>query len=506
MRMAELAARSGVARETIHFYLREGLLPRPEKGGRTVAYYTEEHLDRLRLIRRLREEKYLPIAVIRRLLESPAAAERDVDVLADVLHLIAPGDELGGAPSAAAVARAPLAVAEARGLLGGGRRRLRHGGRRRAKLSRSDPAERRVLGVIEDAVRLEDAARRLTLDDLEACAPSLSALVGREATLFFDAMFESGDIGGSIAALRQGRGAVARFIAAYRDLMLRRVVEEVLVGLERGPEAVLRAATVPLSPAPRGGARRAPAPRRALGRVAARRRRARRDARSSSAPLRRPAPPRISPRCRRRSIARAGVRLGAARGLGRARERAQRDDPRGARPRRHRRAGPGARPDPARRGDRRAGAAAAPRRREPARGGDPGAAPGLHGRSRAGPRADRAGLRLVPPREAGAGGARGARARRARDRVAGAGAPAPPGRGDRAGGAGADRGERSPVARAVARGGRRAGSGEGALRGGARRWIRRARSGGWPTRTSPDSADHPALSSRRGRKTPSRAP
>src|ERR1700759_4721473 len=93
MRMAELARRSGVARETIHFYLREGLLPRPEKGGVTVAYYGEEHLERLRIIRRLPEEKSLPIAVIRRILQSPAAAaERDVDVLADVLHLI-PADE-----------------------------------------------------------------------------------------------------------------------------------------------------------------------------------------------------------------------------------------------------------------------------------------------------------------------------------------------------------------------------------------------------------------------------
>src|SRR5262245_60242936 len=88
MRMAELSARSGVARETIHFYLREGLLPRPRKGGRTVAYYDEEHLDRLRLIRRLREEKYLPLAVIKRLLESPAAAPHDVDALAEVLHII----------------------------------------------------------------------------------------------------------------------------------------------------------------------------------------------------------------------------------------------------------------------------------------------------------------------------------------------------------------------------------------------------------------------------------
>src|SRR5215468_1830665 len=100
IRMAELARRSGVTRETIHFYLRQGLLPRPEKGGQTVAYYGEEHLDRLRLIRRLREEKYLPIAVIRRLLESPAAAaERDVDVLAEVLHLIPLDDEPSGPPS-----------------------------------------------------------------------------------------------------------------------------------------------------------------------------------------------------------------------------------------------------------------------------------------------------------------------------------------------------------------------------------------------------------------------
>ena len=155
MRMAELARRSGVTRETIHFYLREGLLPRPEKGGRTVAYYGEAHLDRLRLIRRLRDEKYLPIAVIRRLLESPAAAaERDVDVLADVLHLIPADEESARAPSAGA-----LAEAEARRLLGRAQRPIA-----------GDPAERRVLRVIDDTLALEGDARRLTLDDLDASA------------------------------------------------------------------------------------------------------------------------------------------------------------------------------------------------------------------------------------------------------------------------------------------------------------------------------------------------
>lgn len=236
MRMAELAARSGVARETIHFYLREGLLPRPAKGGRTVAYYGEPHLERLLLIRRLREEKYLPIAVIRRLLES-AAGERDLDVLADVLHIIPAGDEAGRPPSP----EAERAAAE-RGLLG-----PRRAPRDADASSPGDPAERRVLEVVDEALSLDDAAQRLTLDDLASCAASLTTLVAGEAALFFDAMFRSGDVSGSIQALRSGRPAVARFIAAYRDLMLRRIVDEVLVGLERGPEAVLRTATVPLS-------------------------------------------------------------------------------------------------------------------------------------------------------------------------------------------------------------------------------------------------------------------
>lgn len=234
MRMAELCAKSGVARETIHFYLREGLLPRPTKGGRTVAYYGEEHLDRLRVIRHLREDKYLPIAVIRRLLESPAD-ERDLDVLADVLHIIPATEEPVRPPAPEA-----RAIAAERGLLGPAREEPGEEG--------GDPAERRVLAVIEQALALDEDARRLTLADIEACASALTALVGREAALFFDAMFTSGDVGGSIRSLREGRGMVARFIAAYRDLMLKRIVDEVLLGLERGPALVVRTATVPLSP------------------------------------------------------------------------------------------------------------------------------------------------------------------------------------------------------------------------------------------------------------------
>jgi DNA-binding transcriptional MerR regulator len=67
MRMRELEQHSGVGRETIRFYIREGLLPDPERQGRTSARYSTEHLVRLKAIRRLAAERYLPLSVIKAL-------------------------------------------------------------------------------------------------------------------------------------------------------------------------------------------------------------------------------------------------------------------------------------------------------------------------------------------------------------------------------------------------------------------------------------------------------
>lgn len=70
MRMRDLEKASGVGRETIRFYIREGLLPEPEKPSRNSARYTELHVARLKAIKRLQEERFLPLAVIRTLLEA----------------------------------------------------------------------------------------------------------------------------------------------------------------------------------------------------------------------------------------------------------------------------------------------------------------------------------------------------------------------------------------------------------------------------------------------------
>ena len=71
--LAELSARADVSVRTIRFYIQQGLLPSPESRG-PGAHYTAEHLDRLRLIKRLQRE-HLPLAEIRRRLEGLGAAE-----------------------------------------------------------------------------------------------------------------------------------------------------------------------------------------------------------------------------------------------------------------------------------------------------------------------------------------------------------------------------------------------------------------------------------------------
>ncbi len=68
MKMAELERRSGINRETIRYYIREGLLPAPERKKPNVAVYSEVHVARLKAIRRLQDERFLPLDVIRRVL------------------------------------------------------------------------------------------------------------------------------------------------------------------------------------------------------------------------------------------------------------------------------------------------------------------------------------------------------------------------------------------------------------------------------------------------------
>lgn len=82
LRIGELADTSGVPVPTIKHYLREGLLPEGVKTSRNMAYYPPELVERIRLIKRLQEERFMPLKAIRAVLDEDserAAALLDLE-------------------------------------------------------------------------------------------------------------------------------------------------------------------------------------------------------------------------------------------------------------------------------------------------------------------------------------------------------------------------------------------------------------------------------------------
>jgi DNA-binding transcriptional MerR regulator len=67
MRMKDLTAATGVPKATIQYYINEGLIPKPIKTQTNMAYYMEEHINAIRLIRELQSKRYLPLAVIKKI-------------------------------------------------------------------------------------------------------------------------------------------------------------------------------------------------------------------------------------------------------------------------------------------------------------------------------------------------------------------------------------------------------------------------------------------------------
>ena len=76
IKMSELSKRSGVPGPTIKHYIREGILPGPEvRTSRNMAYYDARLANRIRVIKALQAERFLPLRVIGELLE-PAPSDR----------------------------------------------------------------------------------------------------------------------------------------------------------------------------------------------------------------------------------------------------------------------------------------------------------------------------------------------------------------------------------------------------------------------------------------------
>jgi DNA-binding transcriptional MerR regulator len=99
LKMSELAERSGVSAGTIKHYLREGLLGSEEeviRTSRNMAYYPPEFVERIQLIKRLQEERFMPLRVIREVIASdPERAARLIELEDRILERAIAARETG---------------------------------------------------------------------------------------------------------------------------------------------------------------------------------------------------------------------------------------------------------------------------------------------------------------------------------------------------------------------------------------------------------------------------
>ena len=90
LKMKELAEQSGVSTGTIKHYLREGLLGEDDdvlRTSRNMAYYPPEFVDRVRLIKRLQEDRFMPLRLIKGVLdEDPERAHKMIELEDKILE------------------------------------------------------------------------------------------------------------------------------------------------------------------------------------------------------------------------------------------------------------------------------------------------------------------------------------------------------------------------------------------------------------------------------------
>lgn len=67
-KISDVVEMTGASKEAVRFYVNEGLLPKPRKTSKNMAWYSSEHVERIQLIRELQEKQFLPLKAIKSLL------------------------------------------------------------------------------------------------------------------------------------------------------------------------------------------------------------------------------------------------------------------------------------------------------------------------------------------------------------------------------------------------------------------------------------------------------
>lgn len=230
IRIAELARRSGTTKETIHFYLREGLLRKPRKTSRNMAYYDETHLEQLKLIKRLRSESYLPLHVIKKVLKEGklGSSARQLDLAGELFGQ-------GARAEFEPLSRRSLAERtgstekrigewEEAGLL----RPTTIGGKKRYGYE-----DVRVAEILKNAEEeMGEGGEAVVTERFRILEGHMAGLVKDEVAHFFSRVVAEGDPRRALELLRGGRETIGKFLALARARRLKEEVEAMMPAIE----------------------------------------------------------------------------------------------------------------------------------------------------------------------------------------------------------------------------------------------------------------------------------
>jgi DNA-binding transcriptional MerR regulator len=223
LKIGQLATRTDTPKETIHYYLRLGLLSPPLATSRNMAYYGERHVEELRLVAKLRAESYLPLDKIKRILDEGrlAARARELDVAGELFgrtaKVAAEPLDMAGLAARTGVPVPTLEAAVRAGLLGQGDGALGW-------------EDLRLAEVIAEA--RGSAGDEALLERLEILDRHVQAMVEDELRHFF-AMSGAGiEPERGLELLHGGRQTIGRYLTLARARRMRQGVERVLAEVD----------------------------------------------------------------------------------------------------------------------------------------------------------------------------------------------------------------------------------------------------------------------------------
>jgi len=238
VRISDLSRETGVSTATIKFYMREKLLPAPTlKTGRNMAYYDRSFVTRIRFIKELQQKRFLPLDVIRAVLDQNDAiiSPREVDTLVglegtfyEAIHY-APG-------------QTPLSIDQAVARYGFDRGEIDFA----IELGALEPVDRNGIRVFEgdDILMLETMAelQRNGLDKnlipneiaLPIYVDAMEKLAREELKMFSRAVTGKVEEGQLATMALAGVKLVERFIVLLRRRVLLRLIQELRQEKEEG--------------------------------------------------------------------------------------------------------------------------------------------------------------------------------------------------------------------------------------------------------------------------------